>query len=326
MQIKDQNENKTNQGAEIKCLGVGLTPNSELPAKTTVRRARHYQVSGFTLIELLVVIAIIAILAALLLPALSQAKKEAQGTQCESNEKQLALAWTMYIGDFPKLPSSTGDSDITGPQLSGNYGDGWCVGRMDVGPAWTAPVGTELIGFSTMFPYSRNAAIYRCPADVSTANGTVAYPYGGPGVPRVRSMDMNAWMGDWEGNNYIMSPTDLPATAFLKVSDISRPTATALFLDECPATINDCNFECWPTSTTWTDIPATYHVGANGMSWCDGHAEIHQWHDATILNFKLEMYDQPTGAAPQDGGKDLFWLESHVTYGPNGETIDPFGG
>jgi prepilin-type N-terminal cleavage/methylation domain-containing protein len=293
--------------------------------KTLVRKVMNNKSSGFTLIELLVVIAIIAILAAMLLPALSQAKRQAQGTQCENNEKQLALGWTMYIGEFKNLPSSTGEANIVNIQPAATgYGDGWCVGRMDVGPSWTDPIGSQLISLSTMFPYVHNTQIYRCPADVSTAQGTTVYPFGGPGLPRVRSMDMNAWVGDWENNGYIMTPSGSYQTAFLKPNDILKPSDTMLFIDENPATINDCNFECWPTSTTWTDIPATYHVGANGMSWCDGHAEIHKWHDATILAFSLEKYDTPTGADPADGGNDLFWLESHVSYGANGQTMNPF--
>lgn len=324
MQITDQTENMKNQGAKVERRGLGTGSDRDLPAKTSVRRATNHRASGFTLIELLVVIAIIAILAALLLPALSQAKKQAQGIQCESNEKQLAVGWSMYVGEFQKLPSSTGDGNIVNVQNNGNYGDGWCVGRMDQPPCAIDPVGSELIAHSVMFPYVNSTLVYRCPADTSTMKGGVVHPFGGAGTNRVRSMDCNAWVGDWEDGETIMSPTGLPATAFAKPSDISRPAGTVLFLDECPATINDCNFECWPDSTTWTDIPATYHVGANGMSWCDGHAEIHQWHDPTVLNFKIEMYDNPTGVAPADGGRDLFWLESHVTYGPEGQTKDPF--
>jgi prepilin-type N-terminal cleavage/methylation domain-containing protein/prepilin-type processing-associated H-X9-DG protein len=287
-------------------------------------KLNNYEGSGFTLIELLVVIAIIAILAAMLLPSLSSAKKQAQGTQCESNEKQLVVGWTMYNGDNQRLPSSTGNSGIITVQNNGNYGDGWCVGRMDEPPSATDPVGATLIAHSVMYSYVNSTLVYRCPADVSTMKGGVVYPLGGAGTNRVRSMDCNAWVGDWEGGETIMDPTGLPATAFAKPSDISRPAGTVLFLDECPATINDCNFECWPNSTTWTDIPASYHVGACGMSWCDGHAEIHQWRDRTVLNFRLEMYDSPTGATPADGGADLYWLESHVTCGPKGQTENPF--
>jgi prepilin-type N-terminal cleavage/methylation domain-containing protein/prepilin-type processing-associated H-X9-DG protein len=324
MRITDQTENMKNQAANVERRGLGTGSERDLPAKTTVRRTTNHRGSGFTLIELLVVIAIIAILAAMLLPALSRAKEQAQGTQCESNEKQLALGWTMYNGDNQRLPSSTGNSGIVNVQNTGNYGDGWCVGRMDEPPSAIDPVGSELIAHSAMYPYVNSTLVYRCPADVSTMKGAKVYPFGGAGTNRVRSMDMNAWVGDWENGETIMDPAGLPATAFAKVIDIIRPADTMLTIDENPATINDCNFECWPDSTTWTDIPATYHAGANGMSWCDGHAEIHLWHDATILNFKIEMYDSPTGVAPADGGRDLFWLESHVTYGPEGQTKDPF--
>jgi prepilin-type N-terminal cleavage/methylation domain-containing protein/prepilin-type processing-associated H-X9-DG protein len=306
------------------CLGPFKTKINLPKQEPQHMKLIKYKRGGFTLIELLVVIAIIAILAAMLLPALSQAKKQAQGTQCESNEKQLALGWTMYNGDNQRLPSSTGNSGIVTVQSDGNYGDGWCVGRMDQPPCAIDPVGSVLIAHSVMYPYVNSTLVYRCPADVSTLKGGTIYPFGGAGTSRVRSMDCNAWVGDWEGGETIMNPAGLAATPFAKLADITRPAGTMLNIDESPATINDCNFECWPDSTTWTDIPASYHVGACGMSWCDGHAEIHQWHDRTVLNFRLEMYDNPTGASPADGGTDLLWLESHVTYGPDGQTENPF--
>jgi prepilin-type N-terminal cleavage/methylation domain-containing protein/prepilin-type processing-associated H-X9-DG protein len=326
MQITGQTESRRRQESKVERRGLGTWSDDDLFAKTTVRRTTNHRARGFTLIELLVVIAIIAILAAMLLPALSMAKRQAQGTQCESNLKQIATGWSMYIGEFQKLPSSTGNANITTVQTDGNYGDGWCVGRMDVPPCATDPVGSALIADSIMFPYVHSPLVYRCPADASTMLNGLVHPFGGAGTNRVRSIDMNAWVGDWEGGQTIMDPSAIEkyATAFAKPNDISRPSGTMLNIDENPATINDCNFECWPDSTTWTDIPATYHVGACGMSWCDGHAEIHQWHDDTILHFALEMYDKPTGASPADGGRDLFWLESHVTYGPNGQTINPF--
>src|SRR5580658_1913042 len=170
-----------------------------LPMKTPVRRLANHKGSGFTLIELLVVIAIIAILAALLLPALSLSKQQAQGAQCESNLKQLMVGWVMYSGENKFLPlSAANDTSTLSP--TGQYIDnGWCMGRMDLSPSWTDQIkatGSTLIKASLGYPYVNSTLVYRCPADISTANGAVAYPYGGgEQIPRVRSVSMNAWMG-----------------------------------------------------------------------------------------------------------------------------------
>jgi prepilin-type N-terminal cleavage/methylation domain-containing protein len=307
--------------------------------KIPVRRVANHQGSGFTLIELLVVIAIIAILAALLLPALSLAKQQAQGAQCESNLKQLMVGWVMYGGENKYLPlSAANDTSTLSP--TGEYIDnGWCMGRMDLSPSWTDQIkatGSTLIKASLGYPYVNSTLVYRCPADISTANGAIAYPYGGgEQIPRVRSVSMNAWMGpgtDLYNNNTASSGFASGSaeyqTVFNKMSDILKPAATLVLLDENPSTINDAFWLNWsgPDVNEWCDIPATYHVGANGIGWADGHAEIHLWHDAAILGHVPEMYDNPSEAVPKDGGRDLKWVQSHVTYGPHGQTDDPFGG
>jgi len=283
----------------------------------------HQTGSGFTLIELLVVIAIIAILAALLLPALSLAKEQAQGAHCESNLKQLTTGWTMYSGDFKILPSSDGGSDTYALSPTGQYpNNGWCMGRMDLAPSWIDPVGSILIERSLMYSYVNSPLVYRCPADMSTATigGVDPYPYGGPGNPRVRSVSMNGWMGADGALTPEQGGDATMETAFNKLTDIVKPSATMVLLDENPSTINDAFWLNWSGAgiTSWTDIPATYHVKANGISWADGHAEIHLWHDPAILGQLPYFGDHPSEIAPKDGGADLRWVQAHITYGANG--------
>jgi prepilin-type N-terminal cleavage/methylation domain-containing protein/prepilin-type processing-associated H-X9-DG protein len=209
---------------------------------------------AFTLIELLVVIAIIAILAAMLLPALSRAKQKALGVSCLNNSKQLIVAWMMYTDDNQgKLVLNQG---VTALQ---NRADNWVNGVMSY-TGYDA-TNSDLMVQGLLGSYtSKNRGIYRCPADLS-----VATP-GGIRGPRVRSMSMCARLGD------ISSTKN-----FLKLANILDPAPAKKWvtMDEHPDSINDGSMLV--QKDTWIDYPASYHGGAGGLSFADGHAEIHTW-------------------------------------------------
>jgi len=253
--------------------------------------ARPQRRAAFTLIELLVVIAIIAILAAMLLPALSKAKAKAQGIYCMSNLKQLTLGWVMYAGDFSDnlVPIWWGNKN--GPTAT------WCAGDMTTVDA-TNPVPIQQ---SLLYNYVKTTTVYRCPADQSTF-GNKAYPNGGVGTPRVRSMSMNGWVGGQDFAVLVKSPGQM---VFGKLTQIRQSTEIIVLLDENPNSINDNVFVDYASSATWGDMPAVYHNHANGLSFADGHAEIKKWKDSAILTGQ--------GGAPQDGGVDLTWLQQHIT-------------
>src|SRR3974377_98755 len=145
--------------------------------------------AGFALIELLVVIAIIAILAAMLLPALSKAKVRSQGVTCMNNTKQLMLAWRLYADE---------NADRITGSFVGGFGPEWDGGGfMDFAP--NNPVNYDIhqnLTQSPLWPYcGKNAAIFKCPADRSTVVNNL-----GARVPRVRSMSMNPFMGGPDGS------------------------------------------------------------------------------------------------------------------------------
>jgi prepilin-type N-terminal cleavage/methylation domain-containing protein/prepilin-type processing-associated H-X9-DG protein len=282
---------------------------------------------GFTLIELLVVIAIIAILAAMIFPALSRAKQRAQGALCLNNGKQLMMAIHMYAGDnnefFPPNPDD-------GNTMTGYN---WCPGLAGIGQinefnpdVLLDPDKSLLVRY-----LSGNASVFKCPADKREGKyqGTNSL-WAGKQVPAARTFSMSQAVGtidpgfDQGGRGQHSGRPELsvngpwldgthnhirnsPYRTFGKMTDTGAPGPSMLWVlvDEDAMGLNDAAFAVDMEDVQWNDLPGTYHNRGCGFAFADGHSETHQW----IFKSQKEggqIFDEADE-------KDWEWMTAHTS-------------
>jgi len=269
------------------CMNKPLIQGSQ-----RVRECSFRENTGFTLIELLVVIAIIAILAAMLLPALAKAKQRAQMINCVSNLKQLTLAWIMYNGD-------NSDVLVNNYSTQGNAACGtnaWVTSGSPFGqPPWTGnprlDINTASVVNGKLYDFNKSAAIYICPSDLARVNANHAFN-------RVRSYSISTGM-NWTLMNNVAASAD----SFVKYTAIFNPgtSLASVFVDEADNSIDDNVMTIDEDTPNFRHLPAARHNLGGTLSFADGHAEFHKWLGPVLIAANGAPDTSTAGQAPENG-------------------------
>ncbi len=264
------------------------------------RKSRLQGAGGFTLIELLVVIAIIALLMAVLLPALSRARRLAQSMACLNNLRQLQTCWLMYANDHGgAVPPNLSVYDLsTGAPIPGlDLRLTWCAGNA------RTDLDTANIEAGYLFPYNRSTAIYHCPADQARVPGSNAR--------HTRSYNMSQSV---TGISFPRILADIPSFQNLTQIRSPEPAHLFVFLDVHEDQITDSLFGIPlpgdPFDGTWFDLPANRHNDGGNFSFADGHVEHWKWAVPKVFRSLGQAVE------PQEEWRDYDRVRDHMRKPP----------
>jgi prepilin-type N-terminal cleavage/methylation domain-containing protein/prepilin-type processing-associated H-X9-DG protein len=265
---------------------------------------RSHRDCAFTLVELLVVIAVIAILAALLLPALGAAKAQAVRVQCLNNQKQLAITWALYpVDNHDWLVLNGGDSATASTKAhlwvyGGNHGTPETLTNFQY-----------LLGdsYALFSPLLKTIKLYKCPADRST------WPVGGRLMLEQRSYSMNSYIGTTARNTLVPIGLKPGYSVYLKSSEVTAPANRFLFMDVNPASICTPGFGVDMSLQTFIHYPSSLHRGRGIVSFSDGHVDTHKWRDPrTMIGLSAGVMFIPHTLSSYNN-PDLVWIADRTT-------------
>lgn len=281
-----------------------LIRTSRNPAAPRRGPASH----GFSLVELLVVIAILALLASILLPALSSARESARRIQCVNNLRQLAITWEVYIDDHgDRLPANGYGT----PGTLGNHRL-WVVGDTHLNPASFTNesylIESKNAGFAG---YLRSPGVYKCPSD------RVTIEIDGRAFPKTRSYSLNGYLG-WQAPNFESSFLSPAHQLYLKSSDLgaASPASLLQFVDTAPGNLCHSAFVIaidHGLKGLFYHLPSAQHTRRGNLSFVDGHVETRRWKDPTTTELARERWIPDHLSLQYPANRDLAWLQDHAT-------------